>query len=137
MGGGYSLTQSDRFASALCVADAYQPDDHWRWVATLWRGIVGPDLTIYVKLCQAAEILTDRGDNSVELANPGVIVLRVPAADPGSSPSSRAASIGAGSGQPPTKQYTPHVDETLERQLSSKIREWVRGHAALTVGNRG
>lgn len=136
VGSGYALTQSDHFASALRVADAYRPDDHWRWVATLWRGIVGPDLTIYVKLCRAAEIWTDHGDKSVEFANPGVMVLRVPAADPSSSSSSRAASISAGSSRPPAEEYTPHVDEKLERRLGFEIMEWVRSHAVSTVGNR-
>lgn len=133
VGSGYSLTRSDHFASALRVADAYQPDDHWRWVATLWRGIVGPDLTIYVKLCPAAEIWTDKGDKSVEFANPGVMVLRVPVTDPASSSSSRAGSADAGSG----REYTPHVDEKLERRLGFEIMEWVRSHASPTVGNKG
>ncbi|AEO61391.1 hypothetical protein MYCTH_2070581, partial [Thermothelomyces thermophilus ATCC 42464] len=45
---GFSLTLSDRFASAVLISDAYAPVDHWQWMATLWRGIVGPDLVIYV-----------------------------------------------------------------------------------------
>lgn len=46
--GGYSLSISDRFAIRIPINDVYAPVDHWQWMATLWRGIVGPDLTIFV-----------------------------------------------------------------------------------------
>lgn len=46
--GGFSLTTSDTFALRIPINDSYAPVDHWQWMATLWRGIVGPDLTIYV-----------------------------------------------------------------------------------------
>jgi len=46
---GFSLSLSDTYASAIPITDAYAPVDHWQWMATLWRGIVGPDLTVYVK----------------------------------------------------------------------------------------
>ncbi|KAK4244008.1 hypothetical protein C7999DRAFT_17710, partial [Corynascus novoguineensis] len=45
---GFALTLSDRFASVVPISDAYAPVDHWQWMATLWRGIVGADLVIYV-----------------------------------------------------------------------------------------
>jgi HMG box factor, other len=45
--GGFSLTTSDTFALRIPINDSYAPVDHWQWMATLWRGIVGPDLTIY------------------------------------------------------------------------------------------
>jgi HMG box factor len=101
---GYSLTFSDRYAGALHINDAYRADDHWQWVATLWRGIVGADLTVYVK--RAASPDECQGNNCVELAAPGVMVLRVP--DGGA----------AGGGR---------VDEKLERRLGFEIAEWVRG----------
>ncbi|TGJ81747.1 hypothetical protein E0Z10_g7033 [Xylaria hypoxylon] len=96
---GYSLTFSDRYANALHVNDAYRADDHWQWVATLWRGVVGADLTVYVK--RAADEAPGGSSNSVEMAAPGVMVLRVP--DGG------------------------RVDEKLERRLGFEIAEWVRG----------
>jgi hypothetical protein len=46
---GFSLTTSDAFAIRIPINDSYAPIDHWQWMATLWRGIVGPDLTIYAK----------------------------------------------------------------------------------------
>ncbi|KAI1381334.1 hypothetical protein F4677DRAFT_452291 [Hypoxylon crocopeplum] len=95
---GYSLTVSDRYAGSLHVGDAYRADDHWQWVATLWRGIVGADLTIYVKRVSEAEV---QGNNCVEFANAGVMVLRVADGSKG-------------------------VDERLERRLGFEIIEWVR-----------
>jgi HMG box factor len=46
---GFSLSLSDCFAARIPIDDAYAPVDHWQWTATLWRGIVGPDLTVYVQ----------------------------------------------------------------------------------------
>jgi len=45
----YTLHTSNVWASALPINDTYSPADHWQWVATLWRGIVGPDFTVYVR----------------------------------------------------------------------------------------
>ncbi|KAI4599285.1 hypothetical protein KJ359_002244 [Pestalotiopsis sp. 9143b] len=102
LGAGYSLTASDRSAAELHIADAYRPDDHWRWVATMWRGIVGPDLTVYILRCTELEM---RVNQVVEFANPGVLVVRI--------------SESAGSD-------TAVVDERLERRLGFEIMEWVR-----------
>lgn len=95
---GYSLTVSDRYASSLHVNDAYRADDHWQWVATLWRGIIGADLTIYVK--KAADPAELQGNNCVEFVNSAVMVLR----------------MVEGKG----------IDEKLERRLGFEILEWVR-----------
>jgi hypothetical protein len=45
----FQLHASVVYASRIPIQDAYSATDHWQWVATLWRGIVGPDLTLYVK----------------------------------------------------------------------------------------
>lgn len=45
----FQLHASVAYASRVPIQDAYSPTDHWQWMATLWRGIVGPDLTLYVK----------------------------------------------------------------------------------------
>ncbi|KAI9849002.1 MAG: hypothetical protein M1837_005893 [Sclerophora amabilis] len=52
----YMLTGSNRAASRIPINDAYAPLDHWQWAATLWRGIVGPDLTVWVQECAKEEI---------------------------------------------------------------------------------
>ena len=45
----YMLTRSNLAAVHIPINDAYAPSDHWQWAATLWRGIVGPDLNIWVQ----------------------------------------------------------------------------------------
>ncbi|KAI1434976.1 hypothetical protein GGR50DRAFT_659597 [Xylaria sp. CBS 124048] len=109
---GYSFTFSERYASALHVNDAYRADDHWQWVATLWRGIVGADLTVYVKkTAEEAKGGNANGiNNSVEIVGPGIMVLHVP--DGG------------------------RVDEKLERRLGFEIAEWVRG-GSFVAGFKG
>ncbi|KAI0392441.1 hypothetical protein F5Y17DRAFT_467535 [Xylariaceae sp. FL0594] len=119
---GYSLTFSDRYASSLHVQDAYRADDHWQWVATLWRGIVGADLTVYVKRLSPSSAVsspiadgngnsTSGGGGGVEMAGPGIMVVRVPAVP-------AAAESEGGGGR---------IDEKLERRLGFEIAEWVRG----------
>jgi hypothetical protein len=44
----YQLHASNVFTSRIPIQDAYSPTDHWQWMATLWRGTIGPDLTIYI-----------------------------------------------------------------------------------------
>lgn len=44
----FQLSHTDAAASRIPIADEYAPLDHWQWMATLWRGIVGPDITIAV-----------------------------------------------------------------------------------------
>ena len=53
---GFSLTTSDTFALRIPINDSYAPVDHWQWMATLWRGVVGPDLTIYAKRVEKDEM---------------------------------------------------------------------------------
>ncbi|KAF1977654.1 hypothetical protein BU23DRAFT_451717 [Bimuria novae-zelandiae CBS 107.79] len=45
----YQLRASEVYAARIPIKDVYSPMDHWQWMATLWRGTVGPDLTIYIK----------------------------------------------------------------------------------------
>lgn len=36
--------------------------DHWQWVATLWRGIPGPDFVLYVRNEEAALAAGGQGE---------------------------------------------------------------------------
>lgn len=56
----YQLRTSNKFASCIPINDAYSPAFHWQWMATLWRGIIGPDLTIYIKNCGPEELSAER-----------------------------------------------------------------------------
>ncbi|KAI1845408.1 hypothetical protein JX266_008503 [Neoarthrinium moseri] len=117
MSTGYSLTVSDRWAAALPLIDTYRAEDHWRWVATLWRGIVGADLTIYVKRCGAEEL---QAVSCVEFASPGVLILRVPES------AAEEAAAADGPSEARTDGQASAVDEKLERRLGFEIMEWVR-----------
>jgi hypothetical protein len=107
---GFSLTTSDVYASLIPINDAYAPVDHWQWMATLWRGIVGPDLTIFVKG------LTADGEGRDELARFGGVEVR-----------NDCAGIivrgllgdGTGSGA--------GIEEKALRRLGFEVLEFVRG----------
>jgi HMG box factor len=45
----YQLTTVDVSAVSMAINDSYSPNDHWRWLASLWRGCVGPDITIVIR----------------------------------------------------------------------------------------
>ncbi|KAF2131075.1 hypothetical protein P153DRAFT_313377 [Dothidotthia symphoricarpi CBS 119687] len=70
----FQLHASVAYASRIPVQDAYSSTDHWQWMATLWRGTVGPDLTIFVRTGDAREALA--GSKAVEL-DEGVRCLTV------------------------------------------------------------
>lgn len=44
----FQLSHTNIFASQVPITDNYAPVDHWQWMASLWRGIIGPDVTITV-----------------------------------------------------------------------------------------
>ncbi|KAK6226144.1 HMG box protein [Colletotrichum tabaci] len=95
---GFSLTISDKYACMIPIADSYAPVDHWQWMSTLWRGIVGPDLVIYVK--SVAEDEVTRG-GAVEFRGSGVMVVRI--------------------------AHNKSLDEKTERRISFEVVEWIRG----------
>lgn len=97
---GFSLTLSDKFASTVAITDPYSPVDHWQWMATLWRGIVGPDLVVYIRPSTSEE-LARSGASAVEYRAPGIMIVRVDA-----------------------EKGT--VDEKTERRLAFELMEWVR-----------
>jgi hypothetical protein len=124
---GFSLSLSDTFASSIPINDAYAPVDHWQWMATLWRGIVGPDLTLYVKALdlgdrEAAEELGRFG--GVECRwDVGAVVVRVGVAGGGSAGGDGAEEGGAAQGN----GGGARVEEKTLRRLGFEVLEWVRG----------
>ncbi|KAH8811651.1 hypothetical protein F5884DRAFT_670021 [Xylogone sp. PMI_703] len=97
---GYSLCTSDYWALRIPINDSYSPVDHWQWMATLWRGIVGPDLTIFVTTAKEKEDFEKAG--TVEIRSDcAAIIVRV--ADGGS------------------------IDEKTFRRLGFEVLEFVRG----------
>ncbi|GKZ37601.1 hypothetical protein AbraIFM66950_009218 [Aspergillus brasiliensis] len=76
----YQLTTTDAFACSVQSRDSYAPLDHWEWMASLWRALVGPDVTVYIRECRKEE-LERHGANPVEvrLHDARTIVVRVAA----------------------------------------------------------
>ena len=79
----YQLSQADAAASIIPIADNYAPVDHWGWMATLWRGMVGPDVTIVVRSALDIDHQNVKESGSpkedpvdVKLKETGAIVLR-------------------------------------------------------------
>ncbi|ORY06240.1 hypothetical protein BCR34DRAFT_590673 [Clohesyomyces aquaticus] len=66
----YQLRAADVYTSRIPIQDAYSPTDHWQWMATLWRGTVGPDLTIYVQNADPKDT-PPRGGKLVEVNEEG------------------------------------------------------------------
>lgn len=79
----YQLTTADAFACSIPIQDSYTPLDHWQWMASLWRGCIGPDITVYIRECTKDEL--DRvGGNPVEvrLQDVRTVILRKVAGTP-------------------------------------------------------
>lgn len=103
----YQLSHTDSAASTIQITDAYAPVDHWQWMATLWRGIVGPDITVVVKDAASAE----NKDDASRAVGPGTGV-EVRLAD------ARAIIVRTGDNGVP--------DGAL-RRVGFEVGEWVRG----------
>ena len=112
----YSLYTSNFFARQIPIGpnDPYAPNDHWQWTATLWRGIIGPDLTIYVRDAPAD------GTSGPSLEIEGVedrpevglfVVKRM-----------RGEEIGDGNLNPTAGE----VEASVLRRVGFEVSEWVR-----------
>ncbi|KAK3489731.1 hypothetical protein B0T13DRAFT_497598 [Neurospora crassa] len=120
---GYSLTYSDRFACTIPIADAYAPVDHWQWMATLWRGIVGPDLTVYVKPVTEEETVVEGwAPVGVEVKGERLIVVRVVVPSGWGGQKEAVAELLSGE---------------AEKQLAYEVGEWVRAGAFGVQGRGG
>lgn len=110
----YSLHASNRFACTIPIGspDPYSPNDHWQWAATQWRGIIGPDLTIYV--C----------DNSVEESGKPAVEIE---------PTERKADYAlfvvrksSGFQEGENEGVNLQVSQTVLRRVGFEVSEWVR-----------
>ena len=113
----YSLSTSNLVACLIPLGpnDPYSPNDHWQWTATQWRGIIGPDLTIYVR--DAASIESGRPPVEIEVVegrpDVGLFVLRRTKTE---------QQDGAADG----KEATVEVEASVLRRLGFEVGEWVR-----------
>lgn len=95
---GYSLTLSDKFACSTPNSDMYSPQDHWQWMASMWRGTPNADLVVYVQPSDDDEI---KKSGAVEcVKRMGLLVVRI----------ARGTTI----------------DEATERRMAFELVEWMR-----------
>lgn len=95
---GYCLTESDRFACNSSPAEHWSAPDHWQWAAMLWRGMVAPDLTVYVCPSHGEEI-DQLGTVELQRAL-NLMLVRVP--------------VG-----------TEQLSEAIKRRVAFELMEWM------------
>ncbi|KAK4555694.1 slightly ste11-like protein [Recurvomyces mirabilis] len=106
----YSLTTSNTFALRIPIGphDPYSPSDHWQWTATQWRGIVGPDLTIFVR----DAVVGEQGKATVEILEESGLM------------SVRRTVVGGG------EDGKQELEASVLRRLGFEVGEWVRTFGA-------
>ncbi|KAI7457244.1 hypothetical protein KC351_g18760 [Hortaea werneckii] len=138
----FSLHTSTAFALRIPI-DAnsqYSAPDHWQWAATQWRGVVGPDLTIYVRDSSSGGSNTGAmggetggtaggsrgrvvgGNGGVEMGEEGnLFVVR------------RTVGGGVGAGG----KRSGEVEGSVLRRLAFEVGEWVRAFGGSGEGEDG
>lgn len=117
----YSLQTSNVFACLIPLDkdDPYSPNDHWQWTATQWRGIVGPDLTIYVRDAVGGQ--SGRPPLEIETVDgrPDVGLFIV-----------RRTKSEAQEGAKDAKYGNEQVEASVLRRVGFEVSEWVRAFGA-------
>ncbi|KAM7217159.1 hypothetical protein V8F06_007450, partial [Rhypophila decipiens] len=114
---GYCLTYSDRFACSTPISDNYAPVDHWQWMATMWRGLVAPDLTIYV-LDEASPFARDHLHGEDEYGAGGY--------DSGQTVEFKRTNLKMAVMVVRLNEASGGLLEKTERRLGFEVLEWVR-----------
>lgn len=107
----YQLSHTDASASSIPITDAYAPVDHWQWMATLWRGIVGPDVTVAIA-APGSSVLSTKGKATQNIG--GSVEIRLE--------DSRTILLS-------TDDETSTVVEGALRRVCFELGEWVRAGA--------
>jgi hypothetical protein len=108
----YILSGSNAWSSTLPISDVYSPADHWAWTATLWRGVVGADLTVYVRNVERER---------EEPVSAGASVA--------ASPMERKVEVKDDIGALLVKREAGKVEEASVRRVAFEVGEWVRTQA--------
>lgn len=100
----YLYSTTNQWACRLPIPDSYDPMEHWHWFATMWRGIPGADLTVFVKDYPPEELVKE-GVRKVELNQELrlVIVRR------------------------DRTQKDVGLEESTFRRVMFEVEEWIRG----------
>lgn len=102
------LHATNVWSSSIPITDSYSPVDQWRWFASLWRGIIGADVTVYIK-----SLGTGDGDQQEKKKGVG----KMPAA---------IVEIKEEFGTIVVRQDAKRVDDSAVRRVAFEVGEWVR-----------
>lgn len=72
----FQLFASNAYAVRIPIMDSYKPLEHWQWMASLWRGIIGPDITVCIKDVRPEALTRDSKLVEVQEELRAVIVKR-------------------------------------------------------------
>jgi HMG box factor, other len=117
----YSLSTSNLVACLIPLGsnDPYSPNDHWQWTATQWRGIIGPDLTIYIR--DATSMESGRPPVEIEFVegrpDVGLFVMRQMKTE----------------AQEGTSDGSSQVEASVLRRMGFEVGEWVRAFGTTSI----
>ena len=145
----WQLTHTDAFACGVEIADRYSPIDHWQWGATVWRGVIGADITIAVR--------ADVGDDSPIKSDSSKSGERDRTGGSGSGGGGGGPKTGSIGSQGSSSSHPSGVEVKLDearavivkgeaeggvaegslRRVGFEVGEWVRSWAGKELGRRG
>jgi hypothetical protein len=92
----YQLTTVDTAAIALPISDSYSPLAHWQWLAFLWRGCIGPDVSVVIKGPTAAGEASSSGTGEIRVEDSRSPAATVSGGGVGASGNSDSKKDGTG-----------------------------------------
>ncbi|ETI27849.1 hypothetical protein G647_00298 [Cladophialophora carrionii CBS 160.54] len=124
----FQLTTVDASSISMPIHDSFSPPAHWQWFATMWRGSVGPDITIVI-----------RGVDEEPAEGPDV---SKPASLPGISGVANAATSNARERIPSVASSQSHscgtgVEIRLHDSRTVIVKTGIVGSAIPTTGGAG
>lgn len=137
----FSLHTSTAFALRIPIdpTSQYSAPDHWQWAATQWRGVVGPDLTIYVRDSSSGGSASGIGGENGGTASAGSRG-RVVGGNGGVEMGEEGnlfvvrRTVGGGGGG---KKSGGEVEGSVLRRLGFEVGEWVRAFGGSGEGEEG
>ncbi|TID24323.1 putative hmg box transcriptional protein [Venturia nashicola] len=122
------LHATNVWASSIPITDSYSPVDQWRWFASLWRGIIGADVTVYIKALGTGNANNGGSVNSGGGGNTDIEAKKTTCKAP-------AVEIKEEFGMIVVRQDGERVDDSAVRRVGFEVGEWAR-RIALGAGER-
>lgn len=130
------LHATNVWSSSIPITDSYSPVDQWRWFASLWRGIIGADVTVYIKALGNGGGVGGGGGGGMGGNGRGVSGGNTDNEGKKGTCKTPAVEIKEEFGTIVVRQDGERVDDSAVRRVGFEIGEWVR-RIALGAGERG